>query len=255
MLPCLAEQGNAPGQGSSPPPAIHNQQVAPVRSAVPAVVALAALLVGGLAGASSSENYRYRRTAAEDAKAVRVLVRKDDFANPEQVHGGRNRPDEGPLPAADRCDGRARKQSDLVVVGDASSEFSIPGAWSMLSRVRRFKTPSMALTDWKRFVAVTTGHCVAYEGAHESPPAAVLGFSKITPLGGVRNAGWIYELEYRQQSLAPVRFVVVLSAVVRGRTWAMIQTTLRESVPHAAELALQEQASALRAVSRRLPAT
>jgi hypothetical protein len=112
------------------------------------VVSLAAVGAAGLAGAATGDKEQVHLTAAGQAAARAVVIRKADLGTAPGWTGGTKKPAEGPGPA---CAGFAPKQSDLVKIGDAESEWK-NGPLDLDSEAQILQTPSMVRLDWKRSV-------------------------------------------------------------------------------------------------------
>src|SRR5262249_31979312 len=113
-----------------------------------------------------ADNYTFKRTAAGDAVAGSMTLRKADFPAQLGLSGGRVKPDESPN--VDSCNGYAPKKRDLVVTGDAESQFH-DGAGSVVadSQVQLFRSAAMAATDVRRGRRMLAPSCQAHAAKQE----------------------------------------------------------------------------------------
>jgi hypothetical protein len=116
------------------------------RSAVSIVAALA--LAAAVAGAARAEKPKLSVVAADQAKARDVVVRLDDLGSTTGWQGGQLKPS---APSSLTCAGYNPKQADLVVTGQAKSDFTLPGI-EFESEVQLLRTERMVALDWQRTV-------------------------------------------------------------------------------------------------------
>jgi hypothetical protein len=110
-------------------------------------VAASATLLLGLAGAALAENYRYRLTSADEARAARIVL--NPASAPKGWTGGPVKPDLSPDPL--RCPGYyAPKESDLVVTGAKESDFTFKNGQELDTYATVFQSRAMVETDWRR---------------------------------------------------------------------------------------------------------
>jgi hypothetical protein len=115
------------------------------------VAALCALVFATVAAASTSGDgkQQVRLTAADNAAARRVALRKADFGGVAGWSGGTKKPDlssTGP-----KCANFHPKYSDLVLTGVAETEFQNSGVY-IDDEVQMLKTAPMVKLDWQRSV-------------------------------------------------------------------------------------------------------
>ncbi len=115
------------------------------------VATLCALVFATAAAASTSGGGKQQvhLTAADNAAARHVALRKADFGGAPGWSGGTKKPDlssSGP-----RCSNFHPKYSDLVLTGVAESEFQNSGVY-IDDEVQLLKTAPMVKLDWQRSV-------------------------------------------------------------------------------------------------------
>jgi hypothetical protein len=110
-------------------------------------VAASATLLLGVAGAAQAENYRYRLTNADEARAARIVL--NPASVPKGWTGGPVKPDLSPDPL--RCPGYyAPKEADLVVTGAKESDFTFKSGQELDTYATVFQSRAMVETDWHR---------------------------------------------------------------------------------------------------------
>jgi hypothetical protein len=98
--------------------------------------------------AAGADNYQFRHTAADQALAARIALKKADFPSLRYWQGGTVKPDESPDNS--RCSHyQLPKQSDLVVSGHAETKYTLRGN-TIDSEVEVFASAAMVETDWRR---------------------------------------------------------------------------------------------------------
>jgi hypothetical protein len=102
----------------------------------------------GLASAATADKEQIHLTAAGQAAARAVVIRKADLGTAAGWTGGTKKPTESPSP---KCSGYEPKQSDLVKIGDAESEWK-NGPLTLDSEAQVLRTAAMVRLDWKRSV-------------------------------------------------------------------------------------------------------
>jgi hypothetical protein len=147
-----------------------------------ALSGLALVLLLTVCGAALAENYTFKRTKAGDALAASLTLRKTDLPAQLGLIGGRIKPDE--TPNTDSCNGYTPKQHDLVVVGDAETNFH-DSAHSLLvdTQVQVFQSSAMTAADVQRAIRNLTPACQTEEAKQEHVKLvsyAVLGRPKCT---------------------------------------------------------------------------
>jgi hypothetical protein len=105
--------------------------------------AIAALVLAGAAGA---DQYRFHLTASGNAAARAAVVRRADLGSVPGWAGGFKKPDLSESPS---CPGFDPKESDLVLVGAAESDWKHPGL-EFDSEAEVLQTPAMVRLDWQR---------------------------------------------------------------------------------------------------------
>lgn len=111
-------------------------------------VMLAGIVTTALASAATVDREQVHFTAAGQAAARAVVIRKGDLGTAPGWTGGAKKPDES---AGPKCTGYNPKQSDLVKIGDAESAWK-NGPLTLDSEAQVLKTPAMVRLDWQRSV-------------------------------------------------------------------------------------------------------
>ena len=207
-----------------------------------------------LCAAALANNYTFKRTATDDAKAAGGLVKGGDF--PAQFHltGGRVKPDE--TPDNESCNGYRPKESDLVVTGDAESSFH-DSAHSVVvdSQIELLQTSTMAATDVKRSLPMLTKSCQVQEAKQDHVKLVAF-----IPMGPARcgcdfSQTSLYETK---TSKATVDHLLLVTGMRKGRAEATVLTEVGKSTTDTQNAALQAalsvQGVAVKAVAARLPA-
>lgn len=167
-------------------------------------------------------------TAAGQAAARAVVVQRADLGTAAAWAGGVKKPD---LSSSSNCPTYKPKQSDLVVIGAAETDWSASGI-DIDTQSDVLKTPTMVALDWQRNVtAPQVVPCVRAELAKEVQPGqrlvsfASLGFPKVTKYA----RAWRAVIDVKNGSTSvPVMIDIVL--IGRGQT----EITLRTTAPEAA---------------------
>jgi hypothetical protein len=110
-----------------------------------AVVGLGAL---GVAAMAVAEDRQVHHTAAGQAAAKAVVLRRADLGATPGWTGGTKKPDNTPDPS---CAGYDPKQSDLVEIGDVETNWENHGL-TLDSEASVMQTPNMVRLDWQRSV-------------------------------------------------------------------------------------------------------
>lgn len=109
-----------------------------------------AALVVGAAWASGTDKEPRRYTVADQALARSIILRQGDLGASGIWHGGAKKPDTSPSPT---CPDFNPRQSDLLITGDAESEFSYAAAGvDYDSEAQILQTAHMVQLDWQRSV-------------------------------------------------------------------------------------------------------
>jgi hypothetical protein len=190
------------------------------------VVAVLALI---LADAALTENYQYKRTAQDDARAAAIVFQRSDLARTHLtvLKGGRVKPDETPNPSRNRCN---PQQSDLAITGDAESSYSDGSGESTIdSQVNLFKTTAMASTDWNRQSPTDTAACLRESMKNErNPSVSLVSLSRLPTIRcRYQNTTFLVEVAYKLVAKPSVRYVFVITQVQSGRTEVTVTTSLR----------------------------
>lgn len=110
-----------------------------------AVVALGTL---GVAVAAIAADPQVHHTAAGQAAAKAVVIRRADLGSTPGWTGGIQKPDKTPDP---KCAGFDPDESDLVEIGDVESKWQHQGLL-LDSEASIMQTPAMVREDWQRTV-------------------------------------------------------------------------------------------------------
>lgn len=111
-----------------------------------AALLAAASVALALAGVAAADAWQIRRTPAGNAAARAAVVKRGDLGTTAQWKGGARKPN---LSSDPDCGTWHPKQSDLVVVGAAESQWKTPGV-EVDSSATVLKTPRMVALDWRR---------------------------------------------------------------------------------------------------------
>ncbi|HEX6699882.1 MAG TPA: hypothetical protein VF101_04050 [Gaiellaceae bacterium] len=112
------------------------------------VLLTAVIAALALAGAAGADDPTIRLTTAGNAAARAAVVQKADLGSVLGWTGGAKKPD---LSSGPPCPGFQPKQSDLVVVGAAETDWKRPGL-EFDSEAEVMQTPAMVRLDWQRVV-------------------------------------------------------------------------------------------------------
>lgn len=114
--------------------------------------ALACLFVSA---AAAADGYRYKNVAADRAAASRIVLRLADIGSPTEWSARPGIAAGSPVPRGESsCPGPAPKLSDLVVTGDALSQFQSVGGLLYVSSIAQvFETSKMLEASWRREIA------------------------------------------------------------------------------------------------------
>jgi hypothetical protein len=218
-------------------------------------VALAALVALLLCGAALADNYAYKRTAADDAKAASVALKVRDFPAQLRLAGGAVKPDE--TPDNESCNGYQPKESDLVVSGDAETRFQThDGSVAVDSQIEILKTSAMAATDVARSKRMLSVAC-QLQAAKQDHVKLV----SYVPMGAARcscafSASFAFETKTVKAGLDHLFVVTVMR---KGRAEATVLTLIGKSTSDTQNAALRDalavQNFAVKAVAARLPAS
>lgn len=130
---------------------------------------LAGVGAAGLASAATADKEQVHLTAAGQAAARAVVIRRADLGTAAGWSGGARKPSESAGPT---CSGYEPKQSDLVKIGDAESAWK-NGPLTFDSEAQVLKTPAMVRLDWQRSVLdPRVVPCLRQVFAKELPPSA-----------------------------------------------------------------------------------
>jgi hypothetical protein len=104
------------------------------------------------ASAAAAEDYRYENVAADVAAASRAVLRLGDLGSASAWQPVSERPSGSRIPRRQpSCPAPRPKLSDLVVTGDAISQFKlIGGAVWIASTAQVFRTRPMLEASWRR---------------------------------------------------------------------------------------------------------
>lgn len=194
---------------------------------------LAGIGAAGLASAATADKEQIHLTAAGQAAARAVVLRRVDLGTAAGWTGGTKKPSDS---AGPNCSGYDPKQSDLVKIGDAESEWK-NGPLTLDSEAQILKTPAMVRLDWQR--TVLNPHvlpCLRQVFAKELPAnAKVVSVSRfaLPPLAPYTRA---YRLVVDvATSSVKVRMFSDIVLVGRGQT----EVTLSATAPYASVQAIQ----------------
>lgn len=185
------------------------------RTATVLAAAAGAALV--LAGAATAEKPVVRYSAADQALAKAVVLKRADLG--AGWKGGAKRPQiEDP---AEDCPGWNPKQADLVVTGAAKSEFEQrASALSVTTSVYLLETAEMVRLDWRRTVSTAAAlRCIREGLERESDRTTQFVSAKRTPfpkLGATTTR--IRTIVNYVSGKTKVPVMVDLVAIAKGRT-------------------------------------
>ena len=110
-----------------------------------------ALAAASLAGAAGSQNYQYRKTAADQALAARLVLLRPDLAELNGWNGGFVKPDESPKAKADPCNLGNPPANALpeVITGDKETEYTGGLGAKLATGVGVFRSTAMVDRDWE----------------------------------------------------------------------------------------------------------
>lgn len=208
-------------------PAAHGDGVkaqSPARLAtVAAIVAAAAAVclvpVGSAGGATSRNREQVRLTPAGKAAARAVVLKRADLGPLPDWVGGRKKPDR----SSPGCPNWHPKESDLVLTGDAETQWKRPGL-VLDSEAQVLATPRMVLLDWKRTMRRQLLTCLgslsakATNGEH-LVSVRWLAFPRVVP--HTRVIRLVIDVK---RSTRTVRMMMDLLAMAQGRTEISLTT-------------------------------
>lgn len=195
------------------------------RSRRTTVAAVAFVLVLLVCGVAYGDNYTYERTRAGDATAASVALRAADFRAQLRITGGRDKPDE--TPNDDSCNGYRPKQSDLVVVGDADSQFhSSARTLFVESRVELFRTAAMAATDVRRGKRMLTRACQLQAAKQEH--TTLVSYSLLEPPRCSCDFAFSARLETKTPN-PHLDLLAIFTAIRKGRFEVTVFTSVGKS--------------------------
>jgi hypothetical protein len=113
-----------------------------------AAVALSTAVALGAATGAWADKEKVQLNAADQAKARAIVVQRDDLGSTQGFTGGAEKPTP---PSSFKCATYSPKQSDLVLTGQAKSDYKLPGL-EFDSEVQLLKTEKMVTLDWQRTV-------------------------------------------------------------------------------------------------------
>jgi hypothetical protein len=112
------------------------------------------LVPAALVGAAGGDRAKIHYTSAGQSAARAVVIKRADLGPTEGWTGGSKKPDLSPM----KCSTYSPKQSDLVVVGAAESEWTNSSALTFDSQGEVLATARMVALDWRR--SVVTPHLI-----------------------------------------------------------------------------------------------
>jgi hypothetical protein len=206
----------------------------PIRT-VACVVGLGLMFVQA---ALAADKQPIRFNAADQAAAKAVTLKAADLG--PGWKGGPKKPD---LSQDDKC---VTKVSDLVITGAASSKFQGPGV-SITTESEILQSPSMVAADWQRSVGNAGVMACIRSELMKSDEAGVtmvsfkrVAFPKLAPYA----ARFRTVLDY-DQSGSPVRAVIDMVVIGKGRTEITLILTTRYADRAQADIAEQALAKLL----------
>lgn len=190
-------------------------------------VLLIALAVPALALAGHQEPKR-QISAADERKAGSIVLKKADFAA-----GWRKLPNSPPDDSHIDCPGYQPNESDLVLTGDAESDFArAEGFPSVYSFSDIYKTASYARASWTRGVKPALAACMAKlvadsleaEGSKATVVSAGrMAFPKVAPLTAAFRA--VIRASYTENGeTTTVQLTMHVIALSQGRGQAGLMT-------------------------------
>jgi hypothetical protein len=201
--------------------------------------AIAALALGAAAAASTSHATRTAQrlfNPTDQALARSIVLKGSDLGRSSTWSGGLSTPDTS---APRTCANFHPRQSDLVITGDAQSDYAMANGVTYHSEAQIMKTSHMVKLDWKRNVANPAAlTCLQTFLANSLPNGEHL--VSLTRLSVPRVA--TYATGYRalidQQSTGQqtVRTMLDVLFVGRNRT----ELTLETSAPYASHVAMMQ---------------
>ncbi len=215
--------------------------------------ALVAIVVLVLCGTALANNYTYKRTAADDAKAASVAVKAHDFPAQLQLAGGAIKPDE--TPDTESCNGYQPKESDLVVSGDAETRFQNKnGSVAVDSQVEILKTSGMAATDVTRSKRMLSVTCQLQAAKQDH-----IKLVSYVPIGSPQcgcdfSASFAFETKTAK---AGIDHLFIVTVMRKARAEATVLTLVGKSTSDTKNTALRDaiavQSLAVKAIVARLP--
>ncbi len=216
------------------------------------VTVSAGVVALSLAASALAENYQFAKTRADVQLARRTVLTRADLPKASLVRGGFIKPDESASSAADSCNGRNPKESDLVVTGDAASRFVDPsGVLAIYSQSTVFKDGRMAVADVTRGLPFMNATCLRH-AMEQSNTTHFVSFKRLASLPGYLNASYVLNFTRQTPGQGSVGFLMAVSVIEHGRTEVLVMTQLEEAGPAPLTLLLKVQSSALLGVSRRM---
>jgi hypothetical protein len=190
------------------------------------LIALTTLAIAALTLTSSAtaDKPKYRFTAAGQAIARSAVLQKADFQ--PGWKGGPTKPDLSDDGLA--CAGFNPKQSDLVTIGVASSEWKTESGSQISSQANVLQTPAMMALDWRRTMRPGLLRCLrsGVKSSLDSKTQLVsikqIAFPRVSPY--VR----VFRVVFAYRGVA-TRVVMDLLMVGRGRTEIMISVMAKSS--------------------------
>lgn len=218
------------------------------------IVAVVAALALVLADAALTDNYRFQRTAQDDAQAAAIVLKRSDFPSGWTLKGGRVKPDETAGNASKQC---SYEGSDLAVTGDAESSYSDRAAGVVISsQASVFRTVAMAAADWKRGSPTMTFACMQESAKAQTPSLSLVSMTKLPSLRcGFQNVSFALEVLNRSSGKPSVDLVSVMTVLRRGRTEVFVYTFVRKQDARSVTTARDIQAFLLGTVRPRITAT
>jgi hypothetical protein len=206
----------------------------PIRT-VACVVGLGLMFVQA---ALAADKQPIRFNAADQAAAKAVTLKAADLG--PGWKGGPKKPD---LSQDDKC---VTKVSDLVITGAASSKFQGPGV-SVTTESEVLQSPSMVASDWQRSVGNAGVMACIRSELMKSDEAGVtmVSFKRVAfPTLAHYAARFRTVLDY-DQSGSPVRAVIDMVVLGKGRTEITLILTTRYADRAQADIAEQALAKLL----------
>lgn len=219
-------------------------------------IALVFAVALSVCAAAYAENYTFKRTAAGDKTVGALTLVKADFPTQFRFTGGRVKPDESPN--SDSCNGYTPKERDLVVVGDAQSDFHNPDNSVVVdSQVQLFRAAAMTAVDVQRSLRMLSAACQAQVLKQEHVQLVrflVLGRPRCT-------CDFAITMSFETKTSHPgLNSLLLITFVRKGPYEASLYTNVGKSTTNAqhasaaAQTALIVQGVALKALLKRLHA-